>query len=678
MGVLDLLKDDATDTRVDKNLLSRIDRGRERVEQIAAHNDEAWEFYRGNHYAYVDEGGKLQFLQTGTGVRLTGKPPHRARQKRNLVFDVVLRHASAATQRVPSYQVIPSAPGPEQWSAASLAQKIALYGYTRWNLRRAAVDAITHALVAGEAFAWPYFDTNVGPFIDDGEGRLVGQGEICVRIFGANECFWEPGVNFEDSPWHVIEQARPVEQVMQMPDYLGGSLTPDADTRQLSHRGKSQGQKRLVLVTEYLERPSPKNPEGSWVVMANRRRVVPDRPYPTDGESPVLRKLAYAPDPDSDRDLGLVPQLLDAQRTHNDANNKAIEWKNHALMPRIFVTPGLMKKQRFTDEPGKVYEIPQPDANIKFMEVPAVPSELFEMADRAQRDMGRIAANNDIPSGMTAGSAVANLLDSDASRGALFTSALAEWHSQVMHDCLCLVQEYYSEQRTIQFRGDFGWETVSDFLGAQLRDEVDVRVLPDSITPQTKDDRNQRIMTYVQLGALSPEQGMTAIEAGTDEAILRSVAFDEARAGRIIQRIKAGEDLFNSPEIPTGRDIPATDEMGQPIIGPDGQPQTTQEMAPVWMPRFSDNLPIMRTNFEDWMKTEEFERLDPPMQEATALIYAGILQLEAEKAQQQQMAMAAQAEDLGMQNASAPQGDKPMPSLPKIGANGTDPNQNTP
>jgi hypothetical protein len=635
----------AEETKVPKDLEDRIKRGRERLEKIATSRDEAWAFYRGDHYAYVDSDNKLQFLATTTSVRLTGKPPHRARQKRNLIFDHVLRQASSASQRAPFYEVVPATSDPSAIGAAALAEKVALWGFDRWGLRRTRVEMIVQAIVGGEAFAWPYFDNTIGPFI---QGEKVGEGDVRVQIFGGNECYWEPGLRFPNSPWHAIEQARPISQVTAMEGYFGGTLSPDASTRQLSGRGKSEGKKRLVLVTEYLERPSPARPEGRWVVMANQRKVVPDRPYPGDGEDPCLRYLSYAPDPDSDRDLGLVPQLLDAQRTHNDANNKAVEIKNHYIMPRLFVAPGVMKRQRFTDEPGKVYEIPQPEQNVKFLETAGIPSELFEMIDRAEQDMGRIAAQNDIPSQVSAAQAVQALQQSDLSRMGMFIAALAECDAKIMHDCLGQVQEHYTEPRLIKIKGDFGWESIEDFRGAQLRDQTDVKVATDSIEPRSKAAIEQRVMNYAQLGWIGPDEAMAAIDQGTAEVLTRSLAADEARAGRIIQRIKNGpEALFGMPDLPTG------------------DPSNPGAMAPGWMPRYSDNLTVFRSMFEDWMKTEAFERLDPGMQEATANIYAGVLQLEAQKQAQAAAAQTAQAEQYGMQNAAAPQGNgKPNPSFP--------------
>ncbi len=640
-----VLKRDPPEAKLEKQLQDRIFRGREHADQIRPRINEAWEFYRGNHYAYVDADNKLQILPTSISLR-AGKPRHRARQARNLIFDHVLATASLASQRVPSYQVVPATTDPEDISAAHLAEKIALYGYTQWNLRQVTVQAVVHAIVGGEGFAWPYFDNQIGPFIEGANGEVVGQGDVRVRVFGSNECYWEPGLRFEDSPWHVIEHARPISEVEQMEGYLlkPDSLTPDAATRGQKPRAS---QTNLVLVTEYLERPCPAYPEGRWVTMANKRRIIPDRPYPGDGTL-ALRKLSYAPDPDSDRDISLVSQLLDAQRTHNDANSKAVEWKNHCLIPRIAVTPGLMGRQRWTDEPGKVYEIPNPNENLMVIQAPPVPAELFEMADRAERDMGRIAAQNSLPSQPTSGAEIQARIENDDSRLGLFIAELAEWHSQVMHDCLELVQAHYTEDRLIQIRGDFGWESIEEFRGVKLRGQTDVRVMPESIEPRTKAAQEQKIMNYANMGWISPEEAMAAIELGTAEVVTRSIAADEARAGRIIQRIKEGpESLFSMPSVPSDR--------------PGAQPG---EMVPSWMPRYSDNLDVFQAMFEDFTKTEEFESLSPDMQEATAQIYQGILELQAQKAQQAQMAQMAQAEQLGMQNATkAPY--SPMPSLPR-------------
>lgn len=589
---------------------------------------------------------------------------------------MVLREASVSTARVPSYAVTPTTRDPEDIGAARLSEKVALFGHNEWHIREAARDAVIHAVVAGEAFAWVYFDNTIGPFIGDEDGD-VGVGDVRVRIFGANECYWEPGLRFYDSPWHAVEHARPIEQVMDMPGYVGPKkLTPDAEARALSNRGKGRASKsKLVIVTEYLERPCPKYPQGRWLTMANDQEILQERPYPGTGSDPCLRKLSYAPDPDADRDLGLVPQLIDAQRTVNDSTNKAIEWKNLCLLPRIVVTPGLFKKQRWTDEPGKVYEIPQPEQNFKVVETPQVPQELFEMADRAGTDIDRIAASGPRDASQIESGKEAQVYDAQAAgRKQAFLADLADWYSRVMHDCLVQTQNHYTEPRLLQIRGRFGPESIEDFQGAQLRNQVDIRVQPDSIEPRTKQAIEQRVMGYAQLGWVNPEQAMAAINAGTAEGLIDSYELAYARVNRVIQRIKDGSfmamgnrPVLSSEEhyVPappvidplTGEEIPALDEFGQPQM-------VLATEVPEWMPRPFDNIRVHKQQMEDWMQTSDWDDLDAGGKEAGNLYYQALLDLEAQQAKREAMMQQEQAAGLGMANAAKPQAPSPLPSLP--------------
>lgn len=648
----------------------RIERGRERLQSLAPMRDEAWEFYRGNHYAYIDDKGTLSQKAVYTGPR--GKPNWLARQSRNLIFDVVLHEVSAATQRIPSFQVLPATTDPEDVTAAHLAQKVAIYGYYQWQLRSVARDAVLHAVVAGESFAWPYFDTSIGPFIGDEEGQ-VGLGDVRVKIYGANECYWEPGMRFENSPWHVVEQARSLDAVMKDPSYTGPKkLTPDANTRSLANKGRQTSDKaKLILVSEYLELPTPNNPKGRWLCFANGKQIREERPYPGTGPNPCIHKLSYATDPDADRDLGLVRQLIDAQRTFEDCNNKAVEWKNIALMPQFAVTPGAMAKQRRTPEPGKIYQVYQPNENLKILDTPQVPSELFEMMDRAERDIARIAAQNDIPSQVESGRAIEALIEKDGNRRQAFVADLAEWWSCVMQDCLHEVQTGYSEERTLQIRGRVGWEPIPDFKGSQLQTPVDVRVSPDSIEPRTKAAIEQKVMNFAQAfpGVFPPEEIMSAINNGNAEALLDTYELAKARANSTIQKIRDGSflDMGMRPVLSSEQHMePVYDEItGEMIMIAPGQPMMRPAMeVPEWMPRPFDKIPVLKGEMEKWMMTSDFDDLPPEGKDAANMYYQALLDLEQQQAMREAMQQQQMAEGLGMANAAKPQGPSPMPSLP--------------
>lgn len=650
----------------------RMGRGRERMSSDASRVDEAWEFVRGNHYAYLDDKGKLQWKATGTGPR--GKPGWLARQSRNLVYDVYLHEVSSATQRIPSFQVLPSTTDPEDVTAAHLSQKVALYGYYQWSLRNVAMDIVSHAVVGGMGFSWAYFDNTIGPYLTDPEtGESVGIGDVRVRVYGTNECYWEPGLRFDDSPWHVVEHARPLDAVKGMEGYMGPEkLSPDANARSLSGRGQGHSDKpNLVLVSEYLELPTAKNPKGRWLCYANGKPIREPLPYPGTGDGPCLRKLSYAHDTDSDRDLGLIPQLIDAQRTYEDCNNKAVMIKNLAMQPQFAVSPGAMRKQRRTPEPAKIYEIQDPNQNVKMLEMGRIPTEIFELMDRAEKDIGRIAAQNDIPANVDTATGISAIIERDANRRQGFIADLAEWWGGTMHDCLYEVQSGYTEPRLLQIRGRIGWEPINDFKGAQLRNEVDVRVSPDSIEPRTRQSIENRVMAFAQAfpGAFPPEEIMSAINNGTAEALLDSYELNKARANTMIQKIRDGSFLQMGmrPTLSSEQHMePVYDFSGQMVTDPaTGQPMMKPATeVPAWMPRPFDNVAIIKREVEKWMMTSDWDDLPPVNQDAGNMYYQALLDLEKEQALRAAVQQQEQAQALGMANAARPQGPAPMPSLP--------------
>jgi hypothetical protein len=254
-------------------------------------------------------------------------------------------------------------------------------------------------------------------------------------------------------------------------------------------------------------------------------------------------------------------------------------------------------------------------------------------------------------------------------------------------------------------RGRFGPELIPDFRGAQLRSQVDVRVWPASIEPRSKQAIEQRVMNFAQLGWITPEAAMSAVYSGTAENLIEGYELDKARAFQVIQTIKDGSFITEPPRsvLPSEDAGPKLDEMGNPIpvLGPDGQPvmeagppgppdpMTGQPMpgpavpqyvketeVPGWLPRPFDNIRVHKTVMEDWMKTTDYEMLDPPGKEAAHAYYDALLRLEAKKQAEQAQAQQDQAQAQGDFNAAKPQTAAPLPSLP--GMNGSGAERNTP
>jgi hypothetical protein len=232
---------------------------------------------------------------------------------------------------------------------------------------------------------------------------------------------------------------------------------------------------------------------------------------------------------------------------------------------------------------------------------------------------------------------------------AQFLIGKADWWSRLMRHCLVLVANHYSEERLLKYRGRDGWEHVADFQGAQLMDEVDVRVSPASLVTLTRAqirDMLQWIATNFP-NQLSMQDALIALQTGSMDKLVESYWLDLSRVNTVIEKIRDGSVM----SMPTrGSTNPLTGQPGDPIPG--------------YMPSEQDNLDIWEHVISNWMKTPDYAEHDPAMQEIGQQVWDGIQQLKAMKAQREAMQQTAMAEQMGMTNAVKPAQPKPLPSQP--------------
>jgi hypothetical protein len=642
---------------------TRLRRGRMGMMKDAANRRLCVRFERGESYWYNDP--KLGLLQQPTVTASTGggKLPWRVRNKYNFIRPIVTAKVSAATQRTPAFEVVPTTTDPQRVGAARLAEKISLAGYDKWRLRDVDVQATFNAIGGGgEGFAVPYFEPNVGPYHevqeDDGTTRMVGEGELRVIVLNGNQCYWEDGCAFMDSRWHAIERAVPIEDIEEMDGFFGEKIVPDAATSDIPTDVRPDN---MAMKTEYFERPCPKYPEGRHLVIVNGRQVVPEREYPLrnkNGEvidEPVPHRLAWDLDSGAKRDLGLTWQLVDPQRTVQDCRNKQVEWKNRVLMPQWWVRGNT--QARITDEPGAQFRY-EGDEPPKMVDVPPMPDSLERLFQSTRQDMREIGFATQIEASPdVAAKTIQAAVEQSDLQWAQFLIGKADWWSRLMRHCLVIVAANYSEPRLLQFRGRDGWEHVSDFEGAQLMDEIDVRVSPASLVTLTRAqvrDMLQWIATTFP-GWLDPQEALIALQTGSLDRLVASFWLDLARVNTVIEKIRDGTVM----DMPTrGSTDPVTK---QPIV----DPQTGQPMPyPGYMPDEQDDLKIWERVWSDWSKTDDYAQQPPQNQEIARQVWDGIQALKQAKVMQDAMMQSQMAEQQGLSNATKGPQPKPMPSQP--------------
>jgi hypothetical protein len=643
-------------------------------------------FERGDSFSYLDNNGAMQTLSTATNPRGGGKPPHRIRNRYNYIRPIIEEKVSAATQRVPAYEVVPTTADPEDAGAASLATKVAVYGYDQWNLRAATINAVKTAIgLGGSAYAMPYFERDVGPYTQV-DGEWVGQGDIRVKVFGGNEVGWEPGTDFDYSPYWCTWQALPCEEIERFPGYVGGKIVPDAASSDIPNDVPAEA--HMAMVCDYYERPCPKWPQGRWLTLCNGRVIVDNRKidptaeyawqdYPLrDSNDEVideclLHRLVYTHDPDDDDDLGLTWQLIDFERSIQDCDNKMLEYKNRGLNLQMLAVAGTIM-QKPDDVPGAIrYYKAGPNGEQPRWEDPPsaqILNALIQIKNQFLQDMQMVAAFQDIQADPNVAARTGQLaIETAHARWQSFLGDLAEWHSRLMRHCLMLVARYYTEPRLLDIRGRLGWEPIKDFRGAKLMGQTNVRVFPGSLEYLSKQSIMNKVQFYFQIGAVTPQRAMQAIERGQIDVLTQGYDLDMARINNIIQRIKDGT-VMDMPTKPMK--VPAIDPAtGGPAMDPaTGQQAKVDVDVPGWMPDEWDDVPVWKENLAIWLKSDDYERSSKDAQEQGRLMWQALGELEADKAAkaaQEQMAM---AQGLGMQNAAAPQGPPSLPSTANITA----------
>ena len=651
-------------------------RGRNEMKKDAAKRRLCIRFERGDSWWYIDEKAHLQNTTTVTTAAGGGKPPHKIRNSYNFIRPIIEDKVSAATQRVPNFEVVPSTTDPEDAGAAKLSEKGAIFGYDQWRLRKTAVDAVKTAIAHGGAsYTMPYWEPDVGPYTEI-DGGYIGQGDVRLIVLNGNEVYWEAGSDFETSPWWVVERARAIDKVQQTPGYIGGELEPNASTSDIPT--DRQPSDNMVMVSEYFERPCPKYPRGRWFTIAagkvivdarliDPRNELPWQDYPLqdpDGtvlDEPLIHRLVYQHDPDDDDDLGLTWQLIDFQRSAQDCINKMLEYKNRGLALQM-LAPVNSLITRPDDVPNAVryYKLGPNGEKPEWEDPPPaqILNALQQIFNLIIEQMNRVASYEDVQAESNVAARTAQaVIEQSQARWQSFLGDLAEWWSRIMRHCLNLMARYYTEPRLVLVRGRTGWESIPDFKGAHLMGQTNVRVSPGSLEYLSRNQVMAKVQYYASMGWMGGEQAMAAIEGGQAEKISEGYDQDVAKVNRVIGRIRDG----------TVMDMPTRQELVTVTDPISGQQQQVMEDVPIWMPSEWDNERVWQQQLGMWMKTQDFELLSamhPERAEVAKLMWAGLDQLEAQKAAQAAQRQQAMAQSLGMGNAAAPQGPPSLPSTP--------------
>lgn len=481
-------------------------------------------------------------------------PPWRVMATTNMIRSSVRTEFAKLTKQTPLLGVVPQGPDPKQIAQARAADKIREYLWDRLDTYHHAKTALLWALVCGTGAMKVFWNPQAGEIIDTEEGPLpLGEIENCaVSPF---ELYPDPlADSFESAAWIIHAKIRSVEWVMET---FGVSVEPeDVSELRLAHpidlakpgRTGLSTPKDAVVLLEYWEPPSAKNPEGRYTVFT-RSRILLDGPhiYLESGIRYPFAIVRHIPVPGRIWGDSTVTDAIDPQTQYNKTRSQMLEIKNLMAKPKWLIPRGSMETAP-TTAPGEILEY-SPVAGLKpeMVQPPEVPSSYYRELEQLRAEIYELTGQHEVsrainPAGARSGLMVAYLQEQDDTRLHPTYEAFIRMLEKLETMKLRLARVFYTEPRTARIVGENDQVEVFEFHGRDIPEDVDVKVKSGYSLPQSRLARQEFILQlWDRKLIMDPRLILRLLEFGNEEGVYEDIQLDTAQAQREHEQLKAGQ-----------------------------------------------------------------------------------------------------------------------------------------
>lgn len=567
----------------------------------------------------------------GVGTRLIvpPAPPWRVRMVINRTRQIVRKEMAKLTAQKPSASVIPASSEDADLFAAQAGEQIWESMYYGKKLREIQKQAVFWQLVCGTGYIKTYWDnskTVKGATPDEAyQGDICYTAETPFHILVPDLRAFE----IEDQPYIIHSFTRTVEWLMMnyKKTLSGKKITPNTKGANeilsdafLNLVGTTTDDYDSVLVHEMFIKPGahPDYPEGACITVTGDQVIqfYPMFPY-SHGEFCVA-KLDHISS-GKYYSTSVVEDLIPIQREYNRTRSQIIEAKNRMAKPQLLAPAGSINPEKLTTEPGLVIPYkpgmlpPQP------LKLEPLPSYVLNEVQQLQADFDDLSgqhevSNGNVPSGVTAATAISYLQEQDDTMLSNEVDSIEAAMEKVARHTLSLVADYWDIPRIVKVVGvDGSWDSAM-FKGSDLRGNTDIRVEAGSALPTSKAAKQALITDWMKLGFIAPEDGMEILEMGGIQKLYERVQIDQSQARREnlkMQNIDPAliQQMFAPPTDPmTGQPLPPEEYAIDPMSG---KPRLPEPAVPV---NTFDNHAIHIDIHNRFRKSQAYEQLDPMRQ----------------------------------------------------------------
>lgn len=515
-------------------------------------------------------------------------PEWKERPQSNISLAYYKTFLAKATKNRPAVQAVPASGDPDDLNAAELAEEVLEAKWRELNLARQLRKAIAWTIATGNAYIYPFWNTDTGKVVpltvpvdlpdgttvdaiidangepvllEDGtpdptaEPIYMAEGDVGVKVYSPFQIRVNADAEYEeDVEWVIIAESRPVQDVRnQYPDKaweinaddtrideydrLMNSLMSGPDTQMVGTMNPDTADKALVL--HYHEKPSPQFPQGRYWVSCNNSTILVEPTELPEGLWPCIIHMTDVDVPGRYHAMPTLEAIIGINREYNELNAQIKEHHNMHSRGKWLVPKGSgIKKGTITNRPGEVIQY-NPGFEPKQADLKSLPAAVYNERERLLSDFEQVSGVHKIsmgapPPGVTAGVAFLQLQEADDTDFGPFLQMLEESVAMLSGMILQIIKDNYEEERLIAVSGPNKRYIVKSFIGSDLQGVHDIVPVYGSSAPWGQVAKQNLLM---QLATQIPEMFQDK-ESGM---------FDAAKLARLLplgglESVSANED----------------------------------------------------------------------------------------------------------------------------------------
>lgn len=585
---------------------------------------------------------------SSVGVRLyiPPAPYYRSRPVINRIRPIIRTELSKLTSQKPSATVVPATGEDADQAAAQAAEQIWDSVYREKKISSVFRQTMLWTLCTGTGFMKTYWDQkkkskqwkDFSP-----EEKMIAQqmggpkerepdGDFCYESVSPFHVFIPDLMqeDIENQPYVIQLQTRTPEWVklnygLDMPPNVmeGTDILNDSF---LNLVGAGSFRKDSVLCYEVWVKAGNVSfmPNGGMFTIVGDKLVqyVEGNPY-------IHQQFPYAKIPHIPTGRfyadSVITDLVPIQREYNRTRGQIQEAKNKMSHPQLMAAKGSIVASKVTTEPGQVIEyelgFPAPEP----LPLQNLPAYVLQEVDRMLMDFEDLSGQHQVskgqvPSGVTAATAINFLQEQDESMLSVTHDGIEEAFEKLGYQTLCYVKQYWQLARQVKVVGRDGYFNVLSFAGADLGSNTDIRVEAGSSLPTSKAAKQAFLMDMMTQGFIPPEKGLELMDMGGTQRLYEEIRVDAAQASRENMRMAAvtqeqvsqfaqtfvpKDPMTGQPDPSQGLVDPST---GQPLTDQAGNPSQPPLIVPV---NSFDAHQIHIQMHNNYRKSQEFEQLEP-------------------------------------------------------------------